>query len=153
KHTVTLIYSPSRQFAWPNKWTDLYRAAWSSRVNSILSDRTWGAASSFTTGTLADVQSLRDVLNAIGKQGCPVSSKSLKTGVWRSYTGQITRFTREGGLKIQTPRLALLAGDLDPGKTYDLGVFRISTPTRFAAMMAISLDGRPLDKSRHIVLK
>lgn len=153
RHTVTLAYPTSRQFVWPNKATDLRRIAWTSRMNSIFSDASWGPLSAVPTGTSRDVQGLRDVLDRLGKLNAPASAENLISGTWRSDTGQIARFTRQGRLEIRTPRLSIIAGDLSPTTTYDMGLFKISTPTHFGAIMAYAVDRQPLRKSRHIVVK
>ncbi len=153
RNTVTLAYPTSRQFGWPNRSTDLRRVAWSSRMNSIVSDAGWGPLSAVPTGSLLDVQALRNVLDRLRKLNAPVSSENLLTGAWRSDTGQIARYSREGRLEVRTPRLSIVSGDLSPTTTYDMGLFKISTPTHFGTIMAYAVDRQPLRKSRHIVVK
>lgn len=153
KHTVTIAYPTSRQFAWPNRATDLRRIAWSSRMNSIVSDTAWGPLTVVPTGSPRDVQGLRDVLNNLQKLNAPVSDENLLTGTWRSDTGQIARFTRQGRLEVRTPRLSIVSGDLSPNATYDMGLFKISTPTHFGTIVAYAVDRQPLRTSRHIIVK
>jgi len=83
----------------------------------------------------------------------PISEKSLTTGVWHSDTGQITRYDHDGRLEVSTPTLAILSGELEPGHLYDVGSLHVSTANRFATIVAYSLDGLPLARSRHRVIK
>jgi hypothetical protein len=153
RNTVTLVYPTARQFVWPNRSTDLRRVAYTSRLNSILSDVPLGPMSPAPTGTTRDLQALRDVLDRLHRLKAPVSADTLISGIWRSDTDEIARYTHEGRLEVHTPRLNIVCGDLLPGATYDLGIFRISTPTHFGAIMVYAVDGQPLRRSHHIVLK
>ncbi len=153
EHTATLVYPPSHLYDWPAHLSELHRASWSVRVKSTVSSSHPDASLQTPTGTLADVQSLRDVLNFFGKRGLNMSEKSLTTGVWHSDTGQITRYDHEGRLEVSTPTLAVLAGELEPGKLYTVGSLHVSTPNRFGAIIAYSLDGLPLVRSKHRVIK
>lgn len=153
KYAITLVYPTAKQFNWPNRLTDLRRAAYTSRINSILSDAGWGALSAVPTGQSKDLQSLRGVLTQLRALKTPANPESVSNGVWSSDTGQIVRYSRDGRLVVRTPRISLVCGDLAPDTVYDLGLFKVSTPTRFGALMAYAADGRPMRQSRHIVLK
>jgi hypothetical protein len=152
-HTVTLVYPPARQFAWPGHPSDMHRAAWCTRLNSILSEKMWGPYSVMPTGTFRDLQQLRDVFDRIGKRGAPLSAETVNKGVWRSDTGQIARFDHDGRLEVRTPTLCMVAGELGPGHVYTVGALRFSTPTPIGAILAFALDGLPLERSRHLVVK
>lgn len=152
-HTATLVYPPSHLYDWPAHLSELHRASWSVRIKSMVSNSRPDASAQTPTGTLSDVQSLRDLLNFYGKRGAPVSEKSLTTGIWHSDTGQITRYDHEGRLEISTPTLAILSGELEPGRLYTVGSLHVSTPNRFATIIAYALDGLPLARSKHRVIK
>lgn len=152
-HTATLVYPPDRLYDWPAHLSELHRASWSVGVKSMLAGSRADASAQIPTGTLTDVQSLRDLLNFYGKRGAPVSEKSLVTGVWRSDTGQITRYDHEGRLEVSTPTLAIVAGELEPGRLYTVGSLHVSTPNRFATLIVYSLDGLPLVRSKHRIFK
>ncbi len=152
-HSATLVYPPSRLYDWPSHLSELHRASWSVGVRSVLAGARADASAQTPTGTLADVQSLRDLLNYYGKRGLPISEKSLATGIWRSDTGQITRYDHEGRLEVSTPTLAILSGELEPGHLYEIGCLHVSTPNRFATIIAYSLDGLPLSRSKHRIVK
>ncbi|HZP80457.1 MAG TPA: hypothetical protein VFB21_02350 [Chthonomonadaceae bacterium] len=159
--TVTLAYTTERLFAWPNQIGDLHRAAWSVRLNSVTpgaARRGHSADRRTPTGTARDLQTLRGLLkstNTKKRQKRNDSARSfVETGVWRSDTGQITRWTREGRLEVRTPTLRMLAGEFTPGRVYDLGGgCRFSTPTPVGALLVFALDGRALEHSRHLVVK
>ncbi|HZT44102.1 MAG TPA: hypothetical protein VFA07_18200 [Chthonomonadaceae bacterium] len=154
KHMLTLVYPPMRQFTWPNRIGDLTRAAWCVRLNSAPGAP--DGALSLAPGATEeeDQRSLHDLLDRLGKTGAPVNADMLASGVWRSDTGEITFRSHEGLLSVQTPTLRMLAGELTPGRVYDLGGgLRFSTPTPFGALMVLALDGRPVESSRHLVVK
>jgi hypothetical protein len=153
QNTVTLAYPSLRQFVWPNRSTDLRRAAWCTRINSIVSDTAKGPLTASPTGTPKDLQALRNVLDALGKKSTGISADNIVSGTWRSDTGEIVRYSRQGRLEIRTPRLSVVSGDLSPNATYDMGLFRISTPTHFGTIIAYSVDKQPMRSSRHIVVK
>ncbi len=152
-HTATLVYPPAHLYDWPAHLSELHRASWSVRVQSRVATSRPDASAQTPTGTLSDLQSLRELLNYFGKRGVPISEKSLTTGVWHSDTGQITRYDHDGRLEVSTPTLAILSGELEPGHLYDVGSLHVSTANRFATIVAYSLDGLPLARSRHRVIK
>ena len=152
-HSATLVYPPAHLYDWPAHLSELHRASWSVGVKSVVANSRPDASAQIPTGSLSDVQSLRDLLNFYGKRGAPVSEKTLATGVWRSDTGQITRYDHEGRLEVSTPTLSILAGELEPGRVYTVGSLHVSTPNRFATIIAYSLDGLPLARSRHRIVK
>jgi hypothetical protein len=47
----------------------------------------------------------------------------------------------------------MIAGEFTPGQVYKLGRLRFQTPTRRGALLALALDGLPLEQSRHLVFK
>ena len=158
-NTITLTYPEARRNAWPNGLGDLHRASWVARLNSITQNRmpddgirrspTFTRNHLAPTGSAADRKLLVEALKRIGSD-----PKLLAAGVWRSDHGQIVRYTQEGRLEARAPRLRMIAGEFTPGRIYDLGGgVRFSTPTRFGALLVLSLDGRPVESSRHLVAK
>jgi hypothetical protein len=151
-HALTFTYTPDSLSAWPNNAGELYRAAWSVRLNNVLADS--ARPDSLTpTNTSNDVPALKGALNAIGARGVPVNSDALRTHIWRSDTKQITRNGREGRLEIQSKTLAVIAGEFTPGRVYSAGKLRFTTQTPFGALFALALDGRPLETSQHLIVK
>lgn len=153
KHALTLVYPPLRQFTWPNRLSDLHRAAWAVRLNSAPGGPD-SALSLTPAGTGDDARTLHDLLDRLSKRGAACSSQDLNAGICRSDTGEIMHDFRTGLLSVQTPSLRLLAGELTPGRVYDLGGgLRFTTPTPFGALLAFALDGKPVETSRHLVVK
>ena len=151
-HVVTLAYPPDRLFAWPNNAGDLYRAAWSVRLNNVLINAPRQGAVTPVNGD-SDVTALRQLLEGIGRRGAPVNSAALRTHIWRSDTGQIVRNGAEGRLEIRTPTLRVIAGEFVPGRVYASGRLRMTTQTPMGALFALSLDGRPIETSQHLIVK
>ena len=151
EHTVTLAFSTDRLFSWPSRISDLHRLAYVARLNSTTPENGTGrdAYTLTPTGTASDLTRL----NQLAARLANVSSGPIKTGVWRSDTGQITRYSRDGVLRVTTPGLRILAGEWTPNQVYALGGLRFSTSTRFGALLAVALDGQPLESSQHIVVK
>jgi hypothetical protein len=151
-HTVTLTYPDARLYAWPNYAADLYRSAWCVRVNSITDSS--GLPNSLTPPTNgSDPATLRVLLNQLGKRGVACSDHDIDTGTWRSDTGQIACYSHSGRLEVRTPTLAIVAGEFSPDQVYKLGRLCFQTPTRCGTLLALSLDGLPLERSRHLVFK
>ncbi|HZO89417.1 MAG TPA: hypothetical protein VFB38_13890 [Chthonomonadaceae bacterium] len=166
ERTVTLTYPDSRLFTWPNLTGDLYRAAWCVRLQSLTEDVPPQDSDGFQytpNGNGRDLSALRALLGDLMPPNGDVPQRGKGNrrrrsgaagGVWRSDTGQIVRYSREGRLEVRTPTLRLLAGELTPGHVYFLGAgVRFATPTTYGALLAFALDGRPLERSRHLVVK
>ncbi len=163
ERTLTLAYPESRLYAWPNGIGDLHRAAWSLRLNSLTPDAPPNSTAlrRTPTGTGSDLLALRALLGDAKSKGRKAKRTMrepalarVDQGVWRSDTGQIAFWSREGRLEVRTPTLRLLAGELAPGQVYDLGGgIRFSTPDQGAALLIFALDGLPLDRSRDLVVK
>ena len=151
-HTLTLAYPPERLYDWPNVAGDLNRAALSVRLNNIIGE---GARSDalVPANRASDLGLLKQTLDAVGRRGAPVSSAAVGSHTWRSDTGQIVRIGNEGRLEINTPTLCVLAGEWTPGRVYSVGRLRFTTSTPMGALFVMSLDGRPLDRSQHLVAK
>lgn len=151
-NTVTLVYPQARLDTWPNHITDAYRLAWSVRINNVTAEKPTGDLSFIPQGNGQDLQPVREILDRLSKDSVTLNTK-FSTGLWRSDTGEITLYSHEGRMEIESPTFCALAGELDPNKVYDLGVFRLSTPTRFGALVAYAVDGKPLADSKHILVK
>ncbi len=151
-HSITLAYPPERLYDWPNATGDLYRAALSVRLNSILADGAHPDAL-VPANNGSDLGILKQFLDMVGRRGAPISSASVAMHTWRSDTGQITRIGSEGRLEINTPTLCAMAGEWTPNRVYAVGRLRFTTSTPMGALFALSLDGRPLALSQHLVIK
>ncbi len=150
-HSITQIYSSSNLYKWPNTSSALLQAAWSVRVNSGFSS---GKSSLPVVPADADAQSqLANLFYTLENRGAPISPDDITNGIWHSDTGQITLYTHRDLLVVQSPALAMVAGKFDPKHTYRIGDLCFSTPTPYGAFMAIALDGKPLSKSRNLVIK
>ncbi len=150
---ATIVYTADRRNQWPNRLTDLHRVAWTSRVTSILSETGWGDLSVLSSGAGKDIGSLHELLVRLGKRSPGVTPDAIQSGVWKSDTGQIVRRAHEGRLEISTPTLVSVAGELNPNVTYSVGPVRFRTASPFGALMILSLDGLPLDRSKHFLAK
>jgi hypothetical protein len=157
---ATLNYTPDTLFRWPNELANLHRLAWFVRLNSRLGDagkrgNGKGATTTQRPNALSvwPTDSLSSVLNMFGRKGAGVNSKMLETGALASSTGEIVRRTQDGLLTITTPRAVALCGEMPVGKRITVGDWSLVTPTAIGAFMAVSLDGKPLRRSRHYVVK
>ncbi len=151
-HQVTFAYTPDRVFNWPNNAGELYRAAWSVRVNNALVAKT-NAGSLVPTNAQSDRRALINLLNTLRGNGVPVSSASVSGHIWRSDTGQIVCNAGQGRLEINAPTLRVVSGEFAPGQIYSVGNLRFSTQSPFGTLFALSLDGLPIERSRHLIVK
>jgi hypothetical protein len=152
-HTLTLAFPSGHAFNWPNDISDLARAAWSVRLNSVLNDARQPFQLTPTGSAAADQAGLHALFDRLNRRGALFDASSIDAGVWRSDTDEITRYTREGRLEVRTPTLALIAGEFTPKRIYALGRLRFSTPTPCGALIVYSLDGLPLEESDHLAIK
>ncbi len=150
--SVTLTYSDARLNTWPNLSGEGYKLAWSVRVNSIVADAPTGPYSFVPSGSKADLGPMRDILDDLSREGVELNP-GFDKGIWRSDTSELTLYAKDGRLEIDSPTFCAIAGELVPGHTYDLGVFKLSTPSPLAAFAALSLDGKALTYSKHILVK
>lgn len=74
------------------------------------------------------------------------------TGEIVSDTGQLRWSTREGVWTCDAPRVSILAGFLPTGQTAQVGALRVTPVTDFATYSLVSLDGKTLTDSRHMLL-
>jgi len=100
-----------------------------------------------------DPASLGDVLDRFGALGAPVGRKMLENGLLGASNGQVVRFQNLGMLGVETPRAIALCGELPTNRALPIGSFTLVSPTPIAALMAVSLDGKPLDRSRQYIVK
>lgn len=126
--TATLQYTPDTLFRWPNTIGNPHRLAWIMRLNSRLPSE----------------QAQSKIQNPEPK---------ILPAALVSSTGEIVRRTKEGLLTISTPRAIALCGELPAHKPLTVGGWTLVTPTEIGALMAVSLDGRPLASSRRFVVK
>ena len=97
---------------------------------------------------------LRAALDALG-QLCDERAfghRALDEGRLTADGGQIVIDRRRGLLLVQTPLAAAIAGDIG-GKAIAAGPLALRTDTGQGAVVWLSLDGRPADKSRTWLLK
>lgn len=151
-HVITYAYTPESLVVWPNNAADLYRAAWSVRVNNEISNSRRPDAITPTNGD-RDLNTLRFLLNTLGKRGVPVSATNVSNHIWKSDTEEIVRYSNEGRLEIHTPTLVVISGEFAPNHLYSVGRLRFTTQTPFGTLFALALDGQPLEKSEHLVVK
>ncbi len=148
KSRVTLYYPPATLYSKTLHLSELHRAAWSVALHTV-TDKALVKGNTITPSgdSRTDLLRLNEALKI-------VSPNPGSTGVWRSDTGEITRYDLEGRLLIATPKLRSLSGELVPGKVYDLGGgVKFCSSTTICAIMVQSIDGKPIGQSRHLLLK
>ncbi|MGD9519553.1 MAG: hypothetical protein AB7W28_08540, partial [Armatimonadota bacterium] len=74
------------------------------------------------------------------------------TGDIVSVTGNLRWSTREGVWTCDAPRVSILAGFLPTSQTAQVGALRVTPVTDFATYSLVSLDGKTLTDSRHMLL-
>jgi hypothetical protein len=77
----------------------------------------------------------------------------LGTGVFVNSAHEIVRRTTEGILSVTTPRTIALCGEFPSSRAVEANGWTVSTATGIGALMAISLDGKPLSDSRKYLIK
>lgn len=69
-----------------------------------------------------------------------------------SDTGELSLDYEHGLFTINTPKTRSVIGYLPEAGKIDLGGFTVQADTKFAAVTLNSLDGKPIGKSRHLLL-
>ena len=163
---VEFAYTPRSLFTFPNGGSDADRLAWIMGLDREISDEP--PALPVPTGApkdlLADLadhleldlpvfpRSLSDLLTSLGYSPTSVV-QAVESGVYTSCTQQITLDTHAGRLLIGTPRTCAVAGNLQSSQPLVAGVLSVTSVSPVGTVMAVSLDGRPLGKSRHYIVK
>jgi hypothetical protein len=93
------------------------------------------------------------LLDRFAALGAPVGKRMLENGFVGASNGQVVRFQNTGMLGVETPRAVALCGELPTNRALNVGSFTLVSPSPVAALMAVSLDGKALDRSRHYVVK
>jgi hypothetical protein len=77
---------------------------------------------------------------------------ALDRGVYTSATGEIVRRLRDGRLEVETPQTCMIAGELPPTPV-TAGALTVESVSPVGAVVAQSLDGLPLSRSRRYIVK
>ena len=159
RHAVTINYTPDSMFRWPNVIGDINRLSWFARLNNRFVTRPAagsGAARKPAARHAIDVDPAADLattLNRMKTAGAPVHAGMLNPPNLLASTGQIERRVQDGLLKVLAPRTIAIAGEIPVHRALKLGPFSLTSATPIGALMAVSLDGRPLAESRQFVVK
>ncbi len=150
-HTITLHYPGQRLYQWPNSAVSLWKAAWSVQISNAIH----AAPSPYNIipDSAHSQQQLVQLYRSLQNASARLHVRDIPAGIWRSDTGQITFDSHTGLLIVHTPQMAMITGTFSPDKTYRAGPVCFTTPTPFGALIAVALDGKPLQQSKHLVLK
>ena len=95
---------------------------------------------------------LRAALDALKLSGkIALDSREVNGGIFRADTREVRRDATAGRFEVLTPRLQVLAGNLRGGRGFAHGL-QMDNATN-GALVALSLDGKPLDRSRKFLVK
>ncbi len=133
---------------------NLYQVAWSHAVKSVFAPALNIMNYLSPLNREKEAQQLKEFLVKKQKDKLPVRPSAVSDGIWVSDTGEIRRISPMGRIEVKTPRLRIIAGDLTPGKVYDLGDgIRFGTSTQLATLFIYALDGKPIAQSKRIWVK
>ncbi len=90
-----------------------------------------------------------DTLKLSGK--IAFDPRESRSGIFRSDTREVRRDAKMGRFEVLTPNVQVLAGNLKGARGFDNGL-GIDNAEQ-GAIVALSLDGKPLEMSRHYVVK
>ena len=90
-----------------------------------------------------------DALKLSGK--ITLDPREVAGGIFRADTREVRRDARAGRFEVLAPRVQVLAGDLRGARGF-AGGFSVFNATG-GALVALSLDGKPLESSRRFVVK
>jgi Beta-galactosidase len=151
--SATLVYDASTLFRGASGAGDLLRLAWCLRLDSAFdadaAPKSKPSSKHFPLTVPVrdtDPQRLLETL-AHGLW------KGLEGQVYTSATGQVRRDVEHGRLMVHSPKSCLIAGELPVGLPVTVGPVTLTSASPVGALIAISLDERPLTSSRHFVIK
>ena len=151
KSAINLRYNSSDAFAKILRTGDLHRLSWVTRINSETDKERMDTRKGDTVTPTGDSVRDKAALTALLKT---ISPNALTLGVWRSDTSQVVRYDLDGRILIQTPRFRAIAGEMNPGKTYELGGgIKFAPANSVCSFVIYSTDGKPLETSRRFVMK
>ena len=108
----------------------------------------------FVFGRLPWREAVRMTLDALGTApGESVSHKLSDSGTFISTTGELRRDERSGVFTIDSPFFQAIGGALDAREQLRTSQIALSSQSSIGTFCAASLDGKPLSKSRHYVMK
>ncbi|RYX82023.1 hypothetical protein EON83_21160 [bacterium] len=90
-----------------------------------------------------------DVMKLSGK--ISLDTRESRNGIFRSDTREVRRDAKIGRFEVQTPTVQVMAGTLKGSRGFANGL-AVDNVTQ-GAIVAMSLDGKPLETSRHFVVK
>lgn len=164
---VTFVYTLATLLSFPNGVTDAHRLAWLVRVNAETAEQAPPAlplqksprslsraleAGPLVLRAAASPGSVVDVLAGLGFSLWSARQR-LQRGVFESSTGQITLDTRLGVLRVHTPTACIVSGEIGGDAAVTAGALSVKTTTPVASVVAVSLDGQPLPRSRRFIVK
>lgn len=87
--------------------------------------------------------------------GTPMTSASLAAGQLLSDTGELVRSITSGTLTIDAPCVQVVQGEMTSATAMQTpsGLLRVLSQSPFAAVVAVSLDDKPLTASTHFSVK
>lgn len=164
---VTLRYTPDTLFRWPNSITSLYDLAWTARLDSEFQTLpSPGSSAPHSRYSIMrkpekgeiiidpdEPNGLRIAVKKLHQLGDPETVAMAAVGRWLSSTNELHRNTAAGLMTINAPGCVALSGELPSNISIHLGSWRFFTSTPIGTIMAVSLDGRPLYRSRDFVVK
>jgi hypothetical protein len=151
--SADIQYGSASLFRWPNSLTSLYRLAWFARLNNTLTGGNYNKALHHILLSPDDPGGAASALEKLKKTGVNVSGKMAQSPIISGPPGQITRRMKDGLLTLLTPTAAAVCGNLPVGKPIHLGPFTLISQSPIGALMAVSLDGQSLSKSKTYVVK
>ncbi len=174
--TVSLQYAPEDLFAWPNGISSLHRLAWLMRFESregastaAVTSRTMlqqAAAARPRRGAASPkppvppnplpifrADTVSRILGLYSRAGTGMPGDIPAAGGLSGGWGQVIRDTARGRLTINTSRAVAVCGEFGPAGKVTVGGWTFETSTPVGAIMVVSLDGKPLDKSGWFVVK
>ena len=124
-------------------------------------NRQWGVANGFIDmknkrlvfSSLQGEDTVRAALDGLHLfHGVNTSHLSLEQNVFTSDTGQMRRDSGNGRLTISTPRLQVLAGNLNGVSRTAVAGLQVKN-MKYGTIAALALDGKSLVESKHFVVK
>lgn len=153
KTLVELAYTEDDLYTWGSYYNSLKSLAWTHRVQNALVDP--------ENPSKAEIQipMMRADTAKKGRWAKPYEDvmKEVRsvdsTGILKAEGGQLFKDTKNGYALINTSTFQAVQGELTPYQTYKCNNLQVISSSSVAAVIAASLDGKPLADSRHFSVK
>ncbi len=104
-------------------------------------------------GSQSTVNATRGLLKRFSSSGASSPEPISPPDRFVSHSAEVVRDVKKGQMLINTPRLRVIQGEFKRGEKVSAGTLSVTSQSPIASIVAIALDGKPLEESGRIAVK